>query len=508
MAKIAEYGIGLGLQAETKAPAQIFAAEQQQDLYRKKRALAADAQQEKLYQKNLKDLRIDPNKYHRLVKDKVAEVSNMAVEDLQKLKSSGDPNWYNQVYTIENDFRNKIAHLGGLSDQYKSYEKQYGVLGNYKTKGQESIRNLMEESTDYEQMLEKARKRGIGGIDVDSGLITDNTFVRYMDVDNELDKDYRQIKGVLEGTTPRTIKTKDGQVTIEDRSYLVPRTIAEAREYASKEGYVPASLESVAISKLQDPRFRRIFADSQNIDPNDYDALVNAAMKMGEEFVTRNIKSSKVSADSVFNVTFGKEEEKKIADPSFVTQKYTTGRSKTTPGKYEEVETYAQLGMEVDGITITGSSNLVESTTMNKASITSVANQTLKDVKINLSGVFKDQKGNMVHRPYRDGIDELKKIDGVDVFAYVGDAATTYIKPTSQFAITQAAEKAKDARQRLELGIQKMQYVSEKINQKFKSASKDLNSELNKAIKANDYEKIEQIVDQYKEQSLKELGYK
>jgi len=476
---------GIGLQAQLTAPAQVFAKQQNDEILKRKAALKQAELDEEAVQKALKEISVNPKEYHRLVKDEVAGSAAATINKILELKQSGDPTWRNQVGNITNDFRNEIAHLSGLSDDYKAFEKGFTTLGAYQTKDQQALKVLFDQSKDYLQLGEKAKNAGLNSFDPETGLITQNTFFPRIDLGNELDRDFGKVDPVevssstsyVEGKPVQTIQTK------------VPRTIKEAEQYAS-EGYVPASLEGVAASKLKDPVFRFQYADSRGIDINDDAALIESMMSEGSEYASAAIKRRNLGSTVEVNIGLGEKESAGGLAKEMTT--ITSGVSDVT-GQPIDIQSFRNIGVNYPNYTVSNQNNLTDF--MGRR----VEGGTISDTRVVETRVMPYEtfkEGNTTYfRPVQKGKEfgaegGKASIAGMMPFVVFGQPGAYYYLPAANFSFADLQKGGEAISSTVISSIDKMKSNTSAANAAIREARKDPNSTLSKALASKDSDAI------------------
>jgi hypothetical protein len=446
MASNANVGLGIGLQAQLQAPAQVFARQQQQKIATQQAALKRAAEDEDLLARLQKDVSVNSKELHRLVKKPVADISANAINELMKAKSSGDLNWRNKAVDITNNFKNEIAHLSGLSEQYKNFEKNYETLGNYKTREQQSLRELMNGSQTYTEMLDRAKAQNLRGVDVESGLITSNQFMPRVDLNRTLDATFSKVSPTEIGA-PKNVKGPEG--TYQEVTYRVPLTEEEANVVASQRGltFVP-SIQSTAREIIADPTLRSQYADTYNIDPQNEQALMSSIMNEGRKFVEENIKRRNLGNQNV-KVFVNTGAEQDVLGFNKSVQDLDTGGFKTASA--------ATLGVNAPGYSTVSSKNLVDQTG------NPVAGGTLSDIEVNEVRVLpyvKTQKG--VLRPAKKG--EKNAVLGYMPFVMFGKTGSKFFLPADEFSYTGLMKGGKDISMTIQNSVTSMNEYSDQLN--------------------------------------------
>ena len=415
MAGNIDVGLGLGLQAQLQAPAQVFARQQQQKVMAQQAAMKKAAEDEDLLARLQKDVSVNSKDLHRLVKEPVANMTAAAINELIKAKSSGEVNWRNKAVDITNDYKNQIAHLSGLSEQYKNFEKNYEMLGNYKTREQQSLRELMNGSQTYTEMLEKAKTKGMTGVDSESGLITSNQFMPRVNLNRELDATFSKVSPI----NVETKMIKEGDKDIEQVTTRVPLMEDEASLIAQQKGltFVP-SIQSTAREIVADPTLRSQYADTYNINPQDEQALMNSIMNEGRKFVEEGIKRKYLSNQNIKVVVNAGGEELPMIGFNKEFQETDTGGFKSV--------TAGHLNVNYPGYSVTSVNNLLDQTGKPVRG-GSLDNQIINEVKI--FPYVSDSKTKVI-RPALKGEKPL----GYQPFVIFGKPGSHYLLPSKEFS--------------------------------------------------------------------------
>jgi hypothetical protein len=448
MASNANVGLGIGLQAQLQAPAQVFARQQQQKIVSQQLALKRAAEDEDLLARLQKDVSINSKELHRLVKKPVADISANAINELLKAKSSGDLNWRNKAVQITNEYKNELAHLSGLSEQYKNFEKNYETLGNYKTREQQSLRELMNGSQTYTEMLDRAKAQNLRGVDVESGLITSNQFMPRVDLNRTLDSTFSKVNPIE--TKVKEVKTKDG--AYQEIYTKVPLTEEEANIIASQRGltFVP-SIQSTAKEIIADPTLRSQYADTYGIDPQNEQALTASIMNEGRKFVEEGIKRRNLGNQNVkVFVNTGGEQE--VLGFNKSVQDLDTGGFKTASA--------AVLGVNAPDFSTISSKNLVDQ--RGKA----VASGTLDKQVINEIRVLpyvKTESGMI--KPAAKG--EKNSVLGYRPFVVFGMTGSKFFLPADEFSYVGLMKGGKDISMTIQNSVSEMNAYSDKLNETY-----------------------------------------
>jgi hypothetical protein len=445
MAGNIDVGLGLGLQAQLQAPAQVFARQQQQKVMAQQAAMKRAAEDEDLLARLQKDVSVNSKDLHRLLKEPIANMTSAAINELIKAKSSGEVNWRNKAVDITNDYRNQIAHLSGLSEQYKNFEKNYEMLGNYKTREQQGLRELMNGSQTYTEMLEKAKAKGIGGVDVESGLLTSNQFMPRVDLNRTLDNTFSKVSPV--NVDIKMIK--EGDKDIEQVTTRVPLMEDEASLIAQQRGltFVP-SIQSTAREIVADPVLRSQYADQYNINPQDEAALMTSIMNEGRKFVEEGVKRKYLSNSNVkVYVNTGGEELPMIGFNKEFQEIDTGGFKSVTAG---------HLNVNYPGYSITSVNNLLDQTgTPVKGG--ALDNQIINEVKI--FPYVSDSKTKVI-RPALKGEKPL----GYQPFVIFGKPGSHYLLPSKEFSYLPIAKDNPKFVSIVQKSIQDMNDYSNELN--------------------------------------------
>lgn len=446
MASNVNVGLGLGLQAQLQAPAQVFARQQQQRVAEQQAALKRAAEDEDLYYRLQKDLNVNSKDLHRLLKKPVADISAHALNELIKAKNSGDLNWRNKAVDITNEYKNQLAHLSGLSEQYKNFEKNYETLGNYKTREQQSLRELMNGSQTYLEMLDKAKKANIAGVDVESGLILSNQFMPRVDLNRTLDSTFSKVSPI-ETSPPKTIK--EGENTYQEIRTRVPLTKDEAGVIANQRGltFVP-SIESTAEEIIADPTLRSQYADTYNINPQDEAALKSSIMNEGRKFVEENIKRRNLGNQNI-RVVVNTGAEKPVVGWSKSLQDLDTGGFKTASA--------GVLGVNAPGYSTVTSGNLVNQTG-NAADGGTITGADVNEVRV--LPYVKTTKGMI--RPAKKG--EKNSVVGYMPFVMFGMEGSKFFLPSNEFSYTGLMKGGEDISNTIKSSVIEMNEYADRLN--------------------------------------------
>lgn len=445
MASNVNVGLGLGLQAQLQAPAQVFARQQQQKVVAQQLALKRAVEDEDLLSRLQKDVSVNSKELHRLVKKPVADISANAINELLKAKSSGDLNWRNKAVDITNSYKNELAHLSGLSEQYKNFEKNYETLGNYKTREQQSLRELMNGSQTYTEMLDKAKKANMAGVDAESGLILSNQFMPRIDLNRQLDATFSKVSPIE--TSVKTVK--EGQNEFQEIRTRVPLTIEEAKLVAGQRGltFIP-SIESTADEIISEPTLRSQYADTYGINPQDEAALKTSIMNEGRKFVEEGIKRRNLGNQNV-KVYVNTAGEQEVLGFNRSVQDLDTGGFKTASA--------AVLGVNAPGYSTVSSKNLVDQTG------SAVPGGTLSDIEVNEVRVLpyiKTAKGMI--RPAKKG--EKNSVVGYMPFVMFGKTGSKFFLPAEEFSYTGLMKGGKDISMTIQNSVSEMNNYADELN--------------------------------------------
>lgn len=445
MASNVNVGLGIGLQAQLQAPAQVFARQQQQKVAAQQAALKRAAEDEDLLSRLQKDVSVNSKELHRLVKKPVADISANAINELIKAKSSGDLNWRNKAVDITNNYKNELAHLSGLSDQYKNFEKNYETLGNYKTREQQSLRELMNGSQTYTEMLDKAKKANMAGVDAESGLILSNQFMPRVDLNRTLDSTFSKVS-----PTETSVKTiKEGGNEYQEVRSRVPLTIQEADIIAKQRGltFIP-SIESTAEEIIADPTLRTQYADTYNINPQDAQTLKTSIMNEGRKFVEEGIKRRNMGNQNI-RVVVNTGGEQDILGFNKSVQTLDTGGFKTASA--------AVLGVNAPGYSTVKSGNLVNQVG-NLAPGGTITGADVNEVRV--MPWVQDPTSKAI-RPAKVG----EKPSGYQTFVMFGMAGSKFFLPAAEFSYTGLMKGGKDISMTIQNSVTDMNNYADQLNE-------------------------------------------
>jgi hypothetical protein len=445
MASNANVGLGIGLQAQLQAPAQVFARQQQQKIAGQQAALKQATQDDDLMARLQNDVSVNSKDLHRLVKKSAADISANAINELLKAKNSGDLNWRNKAVQITNEYKNELAHLSGLSEQYKNFEKNYETLGNYKTREQQSLRELMNGSQTYTEMLERAKAKGLTGVDAESGLITSNQFMPRVDLNRTLDATFAKVNPIE--TKVKEVKTKDG--AYQEIYTKVPLTEEEANVIASQRGltFVP-SIQSTAKEIIADPTLRSQYADTYGIDPQNEQALTASIMNEGRKFVEEGIKRRNLGNQNVkVFVNTGGEQE--VLGFNKSVQDLDTGGFKTASA--------AVLGVNAPDFSTISSKNLVDQRGQAVASGT-LDKQVINEIRV--LPYVKTESGMI--KPAAKG--EKNSVLGYRPFVVFGMTGSKFFLPADEFSYVGLMKGGKDISTTIQNSVSEMNAYSDQLN--------------------------------------------
>lgn len=454
MASNIDVGLGLGLQAQLQAPAQVFARQQQQKVMEQQAAMKRAAEDEDLYYRLQKDISVSSKDLHRLVKEPVANMTAAAINELVKAKNSGEANWRNKAVDITNNYKNQIAHLSGLSEQYKNYEKNYEMLGNYKTREQQSLRELMNGSQTYTEMLDKAKAKGMTGLDIESGLITSNQFMPRVNLNRELDNTFSKINPTE--TQVKEIKGPDG--TYQEIHTTIPLKIADAAIIAKKNGlsFVP-SIESATDEIISDPVLRNQYADTYSINPQDTAALKQSIMNEGSKFVEDNVKRRNLgNPNTKIVINNGSAEEPVLGWTKAVQGFETGGYNSTSAGT---------LGVNSPGYSTKNVRNLTNQTGNHEGG-GALSSKIVNEITVLPYVQAKDKNGKLFIRPAKDG--DKNAILGYKPFVMFGTEGSKFFLPADEFTYTKLMSDGKEITAEIRKSVREMTDYAAQLQELYK----------------------------------------
>lgn len=280
-------GIGLGLQATLPNARDLWLQKQQQGRFAMQQAMQM-AQQERqtaaqVEAKAYDDFTMnDKYKWHRLLVDEAVKNSKEAVDKLLELKTSGDPNWYNQVNLVRQQYNAKKAELVALNESYMDLDDQSKSLGQgttYTSRGSEEWLKVFNEARNREDFIRLAKEKGLQS---DKYFMFDEEqgYVKYMpDRRIDLQSSINTQAGKVPLVTYNSYTPTAGGGQIKETVRLVPKTIedAEAAYKANPKDFQfgrPPSLEEEAMRMLSNPSFAQQYADTRGFDVNDSETLL------------------------------------------------------------------------------------------------------------------------------------------------------------------------------------------------------------------------------------------
>lgn len=277
-----DVGLGLGLSAQLN-DAQGLARMTAQAEQNRLRIAAQKAEQEGQDYRRLMDDLVENGKFkqHRLVIDEAMKTSQEAIDKAIEARNSGDPNWRNRIYTIRNQYNNKMSELSALSATYSQLDKLFTPSAERNLFVADDVRkfqNIYNTAKNREDLVAKAKQLGLTQSNYvavqDSGLV-DVVMPSKMDVLGQLAQDGK----LLPQFTQTFNITKEGGGT-STRQVMAPFAYREQALESIKgkpDGTPePPSVESMIEQRMMMPGFKEQFAASIGVDPKNDDAIKEA----------------------------------------------------------------------------------------------------------------------------------------------------------------------------------------------------------------------------------------
>lgn len=235
-----------------------------------------------------------PKDLHKLLLEPATEAYTNTVMQVLKMKQARNPNYIVEAQDVINSYSEQLAKYKAISDDYKAFYKASEQKNVWLNPEQRKLKSAMDVSGRVEQVADKAKKEGIAAYDPESYLIKDMQVMPAIDVRNELDKDFAKVALDISDKV-----FKEGDKSF--RQAVVLETEKEAEDWQRKNGgSLPTSLESVTKQFMADPRMVVQYADLKNISlagedpanlsPEVKQAINNAMLEEGREYVQQRVK--------------------------------------------------------------------------------------------------------------------------------------------------------------------------------------------------------------------------
>lgn len=120
-----------------------------------------------LYQSYLKSVTTDNNKYHRMVRPHVNEVTQDFIKKLVESKANNPRGWMKEAPLLIQDLKSQLGDLSDKSNQYSSFENTYNNpnLKLYRPAEVEKVARIMSGVNDYRKLAGVLRSQGIESTD-------------------------------------------------------------------------------------------------------------------------------------------------------------------------------------------------------------------------------------------------------------------------------------------------------------------------------------------------------
>jgi hypothetical protein len=262
-------GLGIGLSGKLDATARIFAADQQEEQYKRKVAQAKQDAEDAGAQAVKKMILQDRNKYHRLFTKDVNDKTTKAMLDMAKAQAENPTNYLSDVYEIYGGLKQELDIAMTRTEQLKQFEKltEEEKKGMFISPSQKKAYELMRNSSDYDSWINGLTKQGISdnyfAVDPETKEIGFK-FQPAFDPVKFSQEVYKQRKDTPLSEKKKSMKVGESNFEIITTSYGLPRTKEQAQQIREDEiiarggsaiGVAPAySGEDVAELYLSDPQ--------------------------------------------------------------------------------------------------------------------------------------------------------------------------------------------------------------------------------------------------------------
>jgi hypothetical protein len=452
----------------------------------------------------------DKEGYHRLVQPKVSNLLKETMNKLSEDRLNGSPYASNTRDQMIQDAYIKMGEYKMMSDGFKTFDKQVGVLGkgNYfvDPSVEDFITKYYTKSGDYEDMFNKVKKdnfQGGGGLNIaDGGFVEFNPDMK-INYTNDLVARTKALKPTVAGKDMVSLMYDKKQY---EKTMVVPYKIADSENAFTNNptmynGIRPQSVEDETVSyMLQNPKAMDQFVSTSRLnvqrDPQtgmyndtDFNIVKNKMMEISKRFTNPEVKEKIISKPSTGVVVNMAEEALKPAAPTkgLVTSNYGTPGTTMDDGDPSLTRNPTGEDQKTDVKASYFSSynigNIKYSTTGNNKLITSMGNDTRgghKDLEIVAVETFPFYKGpSMSPRILRDDLMGKATLAGVKPFVHLKDGDDDYYMPlenVSTNTFSSSKFKASVNNMYLQQMIKDANDATEQIKKKFpgKADTKDI----------------------------------
>jgi hypothetical protein len=409
----------------------------------------------------------DKEGYHRLVQPKVSALLKETMNKLSEDRLNGSPYASNTRDQMIQDAYIKMGEYKMMSDGFKTFDKQVGVLGkgNYfvDPSVEDFITKYYTKSSDYEDMFNKVKKdnfQGGGGLNIaDGGFVEFNPDMK-INYTSDLVARTKALKPTVAGKDMVSLPYDKKQF---EKIMVVPYKIEDAKNALSKNptmynGVRPQSVEDETISyMLQNPKAVDQFVSTSRLnvqrDPQtgiysdaDFDMIKDNMMEISRRFTNPEVKEKIISKPRPGVVVNTGEEALKPAAPQKGKATFNYG----TPGEVlDEGSKVERRPTEEDrkkDITATYFETFAQpsvpfATTGNNKLFGKNGNETRGSFKdLRAVGVetfpFYKRPGDMAPRILRDDLIDNKnaRLAGVKPFVHLKDGDEDYYMPLDAFS--------------------------------------------------------------------------
>lgn len=269
-------GLGIGLSGRLDAPNRIFAAEQQEEQYKRKMNIAAQKEKDDQVEQVKRAILTEKGQFDPLVSPKANDDIANTLLQITNAKAQNPTSYINDAYRLFGELRSRLDEYNTTSAQLKDLrslnEKQ--KKGVYISKSQQAAYDEIGKAKNYDEWIASLSKKGIGddffSIDPNTGKMITN----YVVADDPV-KFSQNIFNQRKNEVLDVIETKGieraGKKIDEVRTITgIPRTRAEAQKIMedkiqrnrSSVGVQPVySGEDIAENYLSDPARKLQYTD-------------------------------------------------------------------------------------------------------------------------------------------------------------------------------------------------------------------------------------------------------
>lgn len=313
-----EYGLGLGLSEKLNTARDLWASDQNQRRFQAQAAarqkIAGQKQQDDATNEIMKNFRNDGSyKWHRLLSGEANQAVADAVNKVIALKSSGSPNWQNELFKIQSEFTQKKNELKALNENYLGVEamsKVYDQGQHFTTQNAMKGIQAFNAATSRQDLANKMQQLGVQN-DPFFAFNQDQSIAykapAKINILNEIKASIPSSAKLVIGQEMQTLP--GGAMHTVDITGL-PYTRKDMQElltnkWNSKLSIPDAvSIEDIAENMLSRPDFYQQYAETRGISMDDTAAVKDRLMKELAVYAIPKV-SSKYSSPRVTKVLTG-----------------------------------------------------------------------------------------------------------------------------------------------------------------------------------------------------------